>query len=286
MIKSNTHFQHHICLSIFECLIGIYSDSSSLLSILEKIYAGLQVPFSNKKINLEYRVQLVNSADNQHIYISRDGCDDLVTNDVGEFIFLLEKDMTIELQKIRSDLLFVHSAALEYDNKGFLLVAPSGAGKSTTTWALVNLGCNYLSDELAPINLKSMMIYPYPHAICLKARPPMFVLPETCLVTSQTIHVYGNMLEERTQPETSLLKAIIFLEYHPELPESKIISISRGESAAKLYSNSLNILAHSNDDCGMKVAIQAVSKTHNYRLLSNQLDDTSKKIMYLIQSLD
>ena len=199
---------------------------------------------------------------------------------------IFEKDMTIEIQKIRSDLLFIHSAALEYQEKGLLLVAPSGTGKSTTAWGLINTGFNYLSDELAPIDLNSMMVHPYPHAICLKSRPPMFELPDSCLFTSQTIHVHGEMLTESIKHNPVLLKAIIFLEYHPTISEPEISKISRAEAAAKLYANSLNILAHSNYDYGMDAAIKIATAIQSYRLFSNQLDKTCNKIKSAIQSLD
>jgi len=45
--------------------------------------------------------------------------------------------LTIELQKLRSDLYFLHAAVLGFKGKACLLVAPSGGGKSLTTWGVI-----------------------------------------------------------------------------------------------------------------------------------------------------
>jgi hypothetical protein len=278
-------YSQRITLLIFECIIDVHCNSAHLISILENVYGAMQIADSNKLPDIKYTINF-NHADGNTIIISRKGIVDLIADNIGEFIFFLEKDMTIKLQKIRADLLFIHSAALEYQGKGLLLVAPSGTGKSTTAWGLINTGFNYLSDELAPIDLNTMMIHSYPHAICLKARPPMFELPDSCLVTSQTMHVYGESFSASIQHSLTPLKAIIFLEYHPEILQPEISPMSRAEASANLYANSLNILAHDKSDYGMEAAIIMATEARNYRLFSNQLDKTCDKLKSLIQSIE
>ena len=87
--------------------------------------------------------------------IVRDAQSFLSASDDGDFLFQMEKEITIEIQKRRPDLYFLHAAVLDYNGLGLLLVANSGGGKSTTTWALLHHGFRYLSDELAPIDLKT-----------------------------------------------------------------------------------------------------------------------------------
>jgi hypothetical protein len=137
----------------------------------------------------------------------------MMASDDGEFLFLFEKDMTIELQKHRSDLYFIHSAALEFAGKAFLLVAPSRGGKSTTTWGLLHHGLRYLSDELAPIRLETMEVYPYPHAICLKQKQPQpYLLSDRTLYTSRTMHVPTELLPGEIGERPTPLIAIFFLQ--------------------------------------------------------------------------
>lgn len=268
---------NHFYLSVFKCIVKVKVETEELFSVLNKVYGAMII--SNPVIQpaLSYIVRYKEPGSSEMV-ISREGINDLITDDLGRFIFLFEKDMTIELQKLRSDLLFIHSAALEYNNKALLLVAPSGTGKSTTTWAMVNSGFNYLSDELAPIDLQRMAIHPYPHAINLKAKPPLFELPDDTLYTSQTLHVPCNSFSNKINSELIDLNVIFFLEYDPELSEPEIIVMNKSEAIANLYANSLNILAHDKNDNGLHAAIEIVSNVKVYRLISNELEKTCKEI--------
>lgn len=102
------------------------------------------------------------------LYISRAGACTLISRNDADFLFLFEKDLTIELQYQRPDLFFVHAAVVERDGKAVVLAAPSGTGKSTLTLALLHAGFRYLSDELAPFDLVTLQVMPYPHALCLR----------------------------------------------------------------------------------------------------------------------
>src|SRR5262245_48878322 len=71
----------------------------------------------------------------------------------GAVLPLIDEQLAIGFQRLRPELLFLHAAVLAAGERAFLLVAPSGGGKSTTTWALTHHGFGYLSDELAPVEL-------------------------------------------------------------------------------------------------------------------------------------
>ncbi|MEM1437135.1 MAG: hypothetical protein AAGG11_24020, partial [Pseudomonadota bacterium] len=101
----------------------------------------------------------------------------------------LEKTICIGLELLRRDLLFIHSAVVARDEEAFVLVGESGAGKSTLTWALLQTDFAYGSDELGPID-KNGLVYPYPHALCLKSLPPKpFVVPDCTYRTERTLHI-------------------------------------------------------------------------------------------------
>jgi len=270
-------------LSIFDKIITVNIESIRLISILKQVYGSMVVAKTNLQPHLEYTIteNLVDQID--WLTISRPGIDNLITDDIGEFIFFFEKDMTIELQKIRHDLLFIHSAALEYESKGLLLVAPSGTGKSTTAWAMINSGFTYLSDELAPVDINTMSINPYPHALCLKSKPPVFELPDDTLYTSQTIHV--PLKSDATNRHTPL-RVIFFLEFVAGLKEPEILPINAAEAAANLFANSLNILAHSVKDDGLNVAITLAKHVRCYKLKSNELEKTCRAVKLLMNTVD
>ena len=208
----------------------------------------------------------------------------MVASDDGEFLFLFEKDMTIELQKIRRDLYFIHSAALEFSGKAFLLVAPSGGGKSTTTWGLLHYGFGYLSDELAPVRLDSMEVQPYPHAICLKKKPPKpYFLPDHTLYTSRTMHVPAKFLPGEIGRGPTPLVAIFFLRQSPESSAPTIEPITKAEAAARLFANALNALAHKGE--GLDGVIKIARNTLCFELTIGDLAATCELVKNTSQGL-
>src|SRR5262249_15342606 len=161
----------------------------------------------------------------------------LLASDDGDLLFQLEKEITIEIQKLRPDLYFLHAAVLEYHGLGLMLVAQSGGGKSTTAWALSHYGFRYLSDELAPIDLSTLQVLPYPHALNMKNLPPSsYSLPSETIWTSRTLHVPVEALPGGEQTAPTCLAAIFFVSYRPE-QEPCAIPISRAEAAVRLFAN-------------------------------------------------
>jgi hypothetical protein len=179
--------------------------------------------------------------------IIREGQSDLHAQDPDELLFLLEKDITVELQKRRSDLYFLHSAALEWNGKACLLAAEAGSGKSTTAWALLHHGFRYLSDELSPVDPDTMQVFPYPHALCLKqVPPPEYPLPAETIDLGRTLHVPVRSLPSEVIPGPRPLGAAFLVKYRPELSAPELHAISSAEASARLYLTALNALSHPN----------------------------------------
>jgi hypothetical protein len=200
----------------------------------------------------------------------------------GEFLFLFEKDMTIELQKRRRDLYFIHAAALGFADKAILLVAPSGGGKSTTSWGLLHHGFDYLSDELAPIKLNGMEVLPFPHAICLKRQPPKpYRVPDRTLYTSKTMHIPAELLPGKIGSRPTPLAAIFFLKLSLEQCAPRVERLGAAESAARLYANALNALAHAGE--GLDAAIEITKRTLCFELIIKDVFATCVLIKKALQ---
>jgi hypothetical protein len=207
----------------------------------------------------------------------------LVARDHGEFLFQFEKDMTIQLQKLRRELYFLHGAALEFAGRSILLVAASGVGKSTTTWGLLHHGFRYLSDELAPVRLDSMKVDPYPHAICFKKKPPEpYLLPDRTIYTCRTMHVPAESLPNETANDPAPLVAIFFLR-QSGFSAPTVKSITKGEAAARLYVNALNALAHQGD--GIDGAIAIARRNSCFELTIGDLSATCALVKNTLQDL-
>jgi hypothetical protein len=205
--------------------------------------------------------------------------------DDGDFLFQLEKEITIEIQKRRPDLYFLHAAVLDYNDLGLLLVASSGGGKSTTTWALSHHGFRYLSDELAPINLKTLEVHPYSHALNLKRHPPSpYGLPNEIIQTSRTVHVPASALPGGSKPVATYLAAIFFVSYRPDLKSPRAMPISRTEAAARLFANALNPLAHPGE--GLDGVLEIAARCSSFELNTNDLGQTCAVIRQTMESIE
>jgi len=62
----------------------------------------------------------------------------------------------------------VHAGAVSWKDKGLIISAPCGFGKTTLIVELVRRGFLFLSDELAPIHRLSHLIEPFPRSIGLR----------------------------------------------------------------------------------------------------------------------
>jgi hypothetical protein len=61
----------------------------------------------------------------------------------------------------------VHGAALAEQDRGLIVAAPSGMGKSTLTLELLARGKNFLSDELALISIRDGRLQAFPRALAV-----------------------------------------------------------------------------------------------------------------------
>ncbi len=199
-----------------------------------------------------------------------------------ELLYAVEKTVTIDTQHRRRDLFFLHAAALALDGYAVLLIASSGSGKSTTAWAMTHRGFGYMSDELAPIDLASMTVQPYPHALCLKDAPPSpFVLPQSTIITAHTLHVpTDRMASVCRQPIP--LRAVFFNQYDANLRAPSVKSLGIGEASALIYSNGLNQLAH--DRAGLAAAVKIAGAARCYRLATSDLDRTCELLLDVLRA--
>lgn len=205
--------------------------------------------------------------------------------DAGEFLHALEQSVVIELQSLRAELYFLHAAAVEAEGKSYLFVAESGGGKSTIAWGLLHHGFGYLSDELAPVDLQDLRVYPYPHALNLKrSPPPPYGLPAETVHTSHAAHVPVRYLPRVASPGTYPLASLWFVTYRPTMTAPTVRAITPGEASARLYTNSLNQLAHPN--AGLDAAVRIAADVPSFVLDSAHLGTTCTLIRSTLNELD
>ena len=89
------------------------------------------------------------------------GIDLLVTAEAATDPELLSHPMaaTMAAWALDHDLLAMHSAAVEVDGRGVLLIGASGAGKSTTAMACAAAGLGFLGDDLCLVDPRSRTVH-------------------------------------------------------------------------------------------------------------------------------
>jgi hypothetical protein len=200
--------------------------------------------------------------------------------DADTLLFHIDKDVTIWLQLERRDLFFVHAAAIARGSQVVVLTAPSGTGKSTFVLSLVENGCEYLSDELAPIDLHTLAVEPYPHALCLKSPPPApFELPPNTVRCGRRYHVPLAGPSDRVRT----LAGLVFIRRDKERFE-QLRPISAGSAAARLMANALNPLAHPGD--GLDVAVTLSQAVPCFELDVLDLAGAGREIERLFSMLE
>ncbi len=204
--------------------------------------------------------------------------------DEGDFLFQFEQHLVVALQLAQPRYLFLHSAILAFQDKGIALIAPSGSGKSTTTWGLLHEGFDYLTDEMSAIDIDTLNILAFSHAISLKKQPPApYPLPKNSLKTSRAYNVPVTQLPKPLYQAPLSLSVILYVKYDAAISIPEIHPVSRAESCTQIYTNSLNPLSHPND--GLDAAMKLAQNTRAYTLKTGDLQNSCRHIKNFLEEL-
>jgi len=216
-----------------------------LAALVAANFGAMVVNAASREPDLRYSE--IHTGTKSSFLLAATGGQNLHAQSRAELLWLVEKHLTVALQHARPDLLFLHSAAIELNGRAFLMVASSGTGKSTTTWALLRHGFRYISDELSPVDLNALRVHAYPHALCVKRRPPLpYRLPDNTVDLGRTLHVPAQSLSGGVVSGPRHLAGIFILERDGRDAPPRLHALRRAEAAARMYANALNPLAHAN----------------------------------------
>jgi hypothetical protein len=227
------------------------------------------------RARLRYRVEA--NGPGAPLRLTRRGAAPRRARDTGQLLYLLDSDLSVQLQRFRRDLYFLHAAVLVRDGRAALLVGASGSGKSTAAWALTHHGFRYAGDELAPLDVERLSVHPCPRALCLKAEPPgPYGLPREASRTSRGWHVPLARLPRAPRKATAL-SAIFFVGHRGHTREARLPRpLSPAEAAARLYAHALNPLAHAGE--GLDPAIRVAAAVPAFRLDSRRLSELPRRV--------
>jgi hypothetical protein len=265
-------------LSVLGQHIWILTADSTVRNCLVGNFGAMQVPGERQGADLVYRITAAGDAFN----LRRDRKLTARAATLGDLIYALEKEVTVEVQRRRTDLLFLHAAALEWGGRAFLLAADAGRGKSTTTWGLLHHGVRYLSDEMSPVDPHTLDVYAYPHALCLKNAPPApYFLPGAAMHLGRTIHVPVSALPGPLAGQPQPLGALFLVRHDRHLTEPHLRALSKAEACAHLYVTALNALSHA--DRGLTPIARMASQVPCFEIRTAGLAASCRRILSVLE---
>jgi hypothetical protein len=265
---------HDLCLAILGVRVRITCADPRLRAVLTANFGQMRDPAPPASPDLDYRV-LVCAGCRASLVTSAG--EHLDAQDVSDLVHLLEKELTVDLQLRCAHLLFLHAAAVEYAGGAWVIAGESGAGKSTIALALVQSGCDYLTDELSAVDVAALEVYPYQHALCLKQAPPApcpFMRQAMRLET--TIHVPAQVLP-CTPDGPEALAGLVLLERRSRSAEVRLRRLGAAEAAARLYTVTLNPLAHPHH--GLDGVVALAERLPCFGLQSGELSATCARVL-------
>jgi hypothetical protein len=261
-----------ITLDACERQFVIRSSDAEVLALIEPVFGSLVSDRpSTYAAAREYQIDRDGAA--YRVATSRI---DSTFEDIAALIFHIDKEITVALQHLRPDLLFMHGAALAFRERAIVLSAPPGTGKSTLTLVALRHGLDYFSDELAPIDLQQLTVWAYPRSVFLKTAPPEpHRLPPHAITHHGRHYVPRASPTQNAQGSEAKLAGLIFLRRDSERFNG-LRRISAASGAARVMANSLNLLAH--PSAGLDAAIHLSRTTPCFELDVTDLDLASLAI--------
>jgi hypothetical protein len=272
-----------VALKACDCAFAIQCPDDETATLLDVAFGALLIPSTagTSIISASLRVERGGPERSYRIQDADGGSTRIA--DADALLFHLDKWLTIALQRQRSELYFVHAAAVADGGRVAILAAPSTTGKSTLTLALLERGFVYLSDELAPIDLPTRRVYPYARAVSLKSAPPDPVrLPSTALAVGRRFHIPARLFSTHSVSTPLPLAAFIFLRRVSGAGTCSI-RISPAAGAAYLAANALNALAHPN--AGLDVAVRLAQSVPCFEMNTSDLRAACDEVSSILRAL-
>lgn len=261
-----------LVIRILDRVIETRGDCEDGISVLRASYGHLEVPDATPDLSYS-----IDDSTSSGLRIQRN-TDVISVQRSADLLMHFDDDLVVQLQLLRPDLYFQHAAVVTLDERSFLFPAPRGHGKSTLSWALLQHGLRYSSDELGPINPTDLTVAPFSRAICLKSNPPIpYEAPADLLQGQDPLHVPVRCLAQPPVDTPVPLAGVFFPRFDPNAAQPRVQEIGTAKAAARLYSNALNPLAHPGS--GLDVAVDIATRVPCFELTSSRLGATCELVL-------
>ena len=170
---------------------------------------------------------------------------------LNDVVYALKVSAINMLMDVRADLLWVHAGAVTRQAGAVLFPGSYGRGKSTLATSLCARGWQYLSDDLAPIDLVAERVYPFPQAPRLREHQGK-ELPRESLneLTKNEVLLDPGVIGKRS----AKIRALIFPEFSLN-GATELVVYSKSMAVLGLIQNAVNFNVHNSETvtrlCGL-----------------------------------
>ncbi len=85
----------------------------------------------------------------------------------SQVLFALEYDLELLVVERSGQLIAFHAGAVVSNGSAVLVAGDSGAGKTTTTFNLIELGYEFLCEEVALVDPSTRLVHPHPQSLAV-----------------------------------------------------------------------------------------------------------------------
>lgn len=184
---------------------------------------------------------------------------------------LLKDEVRHQFINSRSDLLWLHSGAVENNGYARLICGPTGSGKSTLTTMLCERGWRLLSDDAVPIRMDADTALPFAHSASRRLRPDAFLGEvEFNGLKREDVEFGRDSIRDSAAP----IKDIVFPTFSPD--EESITAMTSADAAIQLLRSSINFAAHG--AAAVSRAAKLAAAAPSYKLLYRNAENAIEMI--------
>ena len=154
-----------------------------------------------------------------------------IFSNVFELIFAFEEEIENVLVKNIGAWVAFHAVCVAKGDSAYMVAGNPDTGKTTTTFQMLEMGFDFLCEEVTPVDPETGKVYPFPQVLTL-SRPYTEESFSLFPVREGVLSYYGPEISRyvpgRIRKKAAKLKTIIFPSYNPAF-EPRVEELSPGD---------------------------------------------------------
>jgi len=277
-------------LAIGDFPVSVSSAMPNLLEDLKKLYSLHRDDARNEKPTIRMEVRKTRAPLGRARYAIYGDDQEITQGRIPrEVVPYLEWGINLRLMATHPEYVQLHAASMSRDGQGFIFAGESGCGKSTLAACLLARGWHYLCDEFALIDRATLLLHPFPKALCIKGGSFAVVRREGLRFTRRGDYIksrkgrvaYINPHDVRSGAigRPCAVRAIVFPKYSGK-DDPRCVPLSRSRAMLELVGCVFNRDAFL--DGGLSVIHELLQNANCYRLEVGTPEKTCKLIDSLV----